>query len=76
MNVLVLDDGVGMDQEKLHQLRENRPDEKPFVGGYGIHNVNERLLLHYGPEAQLEMDSRIGGGTRISFSIPFLEERP
>ncbi|MEN1986369.1 MULTISPECIES: cache domain-containing sensor histidine kinase [Paenibacillus] len=76
MNVLVLDDGVGMDQEKLDQLRENQPDEKPFVGGYGIHNVNERLLLHYGPDAQLEMDSRIGGGTRISFSIPFLEERP
>ncbi|MFS0869856.1 sensor histidine kinase [Paenibacillus xylanilyticus] len=75
MNVLVLDDGIGMEQERLEQLKE-RPDLNPPVGGYGIHNVNERLLLHYGADSQLEIDSRVGGGTRISFSIPFLEESP
>ena len=76
MNILVLDDGVGMEQERLEQLRERLPEVNPSAGGYGIHNVNERLLLHYGAASQLEMDSRIGGGTRISFSIPFLEESP
>lgn len=46
------------------------------VGGYGLRNVNERLLLHYGRDALLEVHSREGEGTRISFSIPILEESP
>jgi two-component system sensor histidine kinase YesM len=56
--------------EKL-QLQHTLSD-----GGYGLRNVNERLLLHYGTDALLEVDSREGGGTRISFSIPILEESP
>ncbi|MFJ2042093.1 sensor histidine kinase [Paenibacillus taichungensis] len=93
MNVLVLDDGVGMELGRLEHVRSNlvsldekeqhdsthhwtekEPMEKTSQGGYGLRNVNERLLLHYGAEAQLEVDSRVGGGTRISFSIPILEE--
>ncbi|WP_308722061.1 sensor histidine kinase [Paenibacillus polysaccharolyticus] len=45
-------------------------------GGYGLRNVNERLFLHYGTDALLEIHSKKGGGTRISFSIPILEESP
>lgn len=83
MNVLVLDDGVGMEPNRLEQLRISirewkgkQPERHLNQGGYGLCNVNERLLLHYGPDAQLEVDSRIGGGTRISFSIPILEGSP
>lgn len=90
MNVLVLDDGAGMgrnrleyvrsslvslDEEEQHDSNHHRTEKEPMKqGGYGLRNVNERLLLHYGAEAQLEVDSRVGGGTRISFSIPILEE--
>lgn len=93
MNVLVLDDGVGMELDRLEHVRSNlvsldeeehrdlnhhwtekEPMKQTSQGGYGLRNVNERLLLHYGAEAQIEVDSRVGGGTRISFSIPILEE--
>ncbi|MHA7581422.1 sensor histidine kinase [Paenibacillus vandeheii] len=90
MSVLVLDDGAGMgrdrleyvrssllslDEEEQHDSNHHRTEKEPMrQGGYGLRNVNERLLLHYGAEAQLEVDSRVGGGTRISFSIPILEE--
>ncbi|MDN4600975.1 sensor histidine kinase [Paenibacillus sp. F6_3S_P_1C] len=92
MSVLVLDDGAGMgrdrleyvrsslvslDEEEQHYSNHHRTEKEPMKqGGYGLRNVNERLLLHYGAEAQLEVDSRVGGGTRISFSIPILEESP
>ncbi|MDN8589817.1 sensor histidine kinase [Paenibacillus sp. 11B] len=92
MSVLVLDDGAGMgrdrleyvrssllslDEEEQHDSNHHRTEKEPMKqGGYGLRNVNERLLLHYGAEAQLEVDSRVGGGTRISFSIPILEELP
>ncbi|MDK8188526.1 sensor histidine kinase [Paenibacillus sp. UMB7766-LJ446] len=92
MSVLVLDDGAGMGRDRLeyvrsslvslveeeqHDSNHHRTEKEPMKqGGYGLRNVNERLLLHYGAEAQLEVDSRVGGGTRISFSIPILEESP
>lgn len=95
MNILVLDDGAGMELEQLEQLRASiiPADESNMLpqgshsqgkqlgqslsdGGYGLRNVNERLFLHYGTDALLEIHSKKGGGTRISFSIPILEESP
>lgn len=74
---LVMDDGVGMTEEQLTALRTNLKNKNSGdskEGGYGLRNVDERLLLHYGPDSCLEIESRRGSGTRVSFSIPVLEE--
>lgn len=90
MAVTVLDDGAGMTPQRLQEIRllmeeqeqpglpgqteeENR-SEASSGSGYGLRNVNERLLLHYGPASRLEVDSREGAGTRIAFSIPLRED--
>ena len=77
MHFLVLDDGVGMTEERLAQVRESLDGadgpELIAAAGYGLRNVNERLRLHYGPQSCLQIDSRPDAGTRISFSIPILE---
>lgn len=39
----------------------------------GLHNVNDRLRLRYGPQAALHMGGAPGGGARVWFEIP-LEE--
>ncbi len=125
MNVTVMDDGLGMNAERLQEVRqslllpaadgeENGRSGRPgtalaettatavtdeaaptaatmaitatastaattatgLSAGYGLRNVNERLLLHYGREAGLSIDSREGEGTQVSFSIPIMEESP
>ncbi|CAM4304315.1 sensor histidine kinase [Paenibacillus phoenicis] len=125
MNVTVMDDGLGMNAERLQEVRqslllpaadgeENGRSGMPgtalaettatavtdeaaptaatmaitatastaattatgLSAGYGLRNVNERLLLHYGREAGLSIDSREGEGTQVSFSIPIMEESP
>ncbi|MRN52701.1 sensor histidine kinase [Paenibacillus monticola] len=77
MCFLILDDGIGMTVERLDQVRSNliSTEDIPLegLGGYGLRNVNERLILHYGPESQLNIQSRVNQGTRISFSIPIRE---
>ncbi|MBW5444447.1 HAMP domain-containing protein [Cohnella sp. CFH 77786] len=78
MQFLILDDGAGMSDERLEQIRDSlrSPDPAGIDGGasgYGLRNVNERLRLHYGPQSCLQIDSRPNAGTRISFSIPILE---
>lgn len=73
----VQDDGVGMPQPVLDKLiadMRQPMDQQSIVpsGSYGLRNVNERLLLHYGPSAQMAIESREEQGTRVSFIIPII----
>lgn len=78
MHFLIQDDGIGMTQEQLERVREQLEltDEQFEREGssYGLRNVHERLRLHYGPQYGLTIDSEHQIGTRISFSIPMLED--
>ena len=60
----VIDDGRGFDPETL-----NRPVVGP--GGFGLFSVRERLA-DFG--AGLRVDSRPGGGTRVTIEVPCPEE--
>lgn len=77
MSFLVLDDGIGMTVEQLDKVRSDLTSTEDISleesGGYGLRNVNERLILHYGSESQLNIQSGLNKGTRISFSIPIRE---
>ncbi|WP_068613367.1 cache domain-containing sensor histidine kinase [Paenibacillus tuaregi] len=82
LHFTVADDGVGMPDERLQSLRSQltgspvQDREKPSSGGYGARNVHNRLVLHYGKEAGLHMESTEGEGTRISFTIPSQDVTP
>lgn len=76
MHFQVLDDGIGMTEERLLAVRnslEETDDQNVPNENYGMRNVNERLRLHYGLDAILHIDSKLNAGTRISFSIPIME---
>lgn len=75
MNVTVQDDGLGIPEKVLSRLNDGllqpiTAKEASVKTGYGLNNVNERLLLHYGPESRLQIHSEAGKGTQISFAIP------
>ncbi|WP_248927729.1 sensor histidine kinase [Paenibacillus hamazuiensis] len=77
MSFLVMDNGIGMTGEQLQAIRASlnprEGEELTESVSYGLRNVHQRLTLHYGPEAGLHIESRPNAGTRVSFSIPFLE---
>ncbi len=76
MNFQVIDDGVGMTEERLLAVRnslEVTDDQDVPIENYGLRNVNERLRLHYGAASILHIDSKPNAGTRIAFSIPIME---
>lgn len=62
--VTLSDDGVGMDEETISRIMSS---EHP---GYGVYNVNDRLVLHYGSGAGLQFRSVPGRGTSVTFRIP------
>ena len=69
----VKDDGMGMDEERLEQVRgifDGRIAEEQRSGGFGLFNVNQRIQLHYGTEYGLKVQSTYGKGTEIWVRIP------
>ncbi len=61
----VMDNGVGIEPEKIASLTSTDSS------GYGLKNVNERLLLTYGEESCLKIKSIQNESTMITFFIPF-----
>lgn len=68
----VSDNGIGITQEKLRQLRQTMDDEKKI--GFGFSAVNQRLRLQFGPEYGLSIVSREGIGTIVTVRMPYTEK--
>jgi two-component system LytT family sensor kinase len=66
--VEVEDDGVGIDASRPVAGRMAR------VGtGIGMKNVRERMEVLYGDEAEVEIESRPGRGTKVTLVMPVME---
>ncbi len=66
--VSVIDSGIGMTKEELQVQRQNI---KEYNSNHvGLANVNCRLKLYYGEEAQLHIYSKKDMGTVIRFYLP------
>lgn len=74
----VKDDGMGMDETRLMQVRDmlerGEPEQKES-GGFGLFNVNQRIQLNYGKEYGLKIQSVYGQGTEIWVRIPRRKEK-
>ncbi|NTW87880.1 MAG: sensor histidine kinase [Desulfobulbaceae bacterium] len=69
--VYVKDNGVGMSQERIHNLLSGTL--LPHAGdglGMALRNVNGRLTALYGKDRALQIESEPGAGTMVSFTIP------
>ena len=75
LQIQVEDNGIGMTQEQLAQIRAMLGDEAGGAvvaeSGYGINNVNQRIKLYYGQEYGLVIESEYLHGTCVSLVIPF-----
>jgi len=78
----VEDDGVGMTEEKLSQIRENLEKEPHFTElghrnnqSIGLKNIHSRIELYYGKGYGLSVESLEGKGTKINIKLPVLNEK-
>lgn len=84
MVILIEDNGMGMDQARLKQLRSelnegiaikhDRPDQEKDMPrmrkGIGLKNVNARLKLQFGERAALRIYSKLGKGSIFALKLP------
>lgn len=64
----VIDTGAGMTTEERNRLYKRINDSQSKR--IGLSNVNQRLILKYGVDSGIRIQSKKGMGTCISFSIP------
>lgn len=70
LQVEVTDNGVGIPREVLDGLSTSQSRINPSKRYHGMQNAINRLLLYYGAEAEISMESSEESGTRIFISIP------
>jgi len=74
--ITVKDDGNGMTEDQLSEVvrnlnqKDNSERSTSRVNGIGLQNVNERLLMIYGPAFNMEVRSQSGEGTEMRLRIP------
>lgn len=78
------DNGVGMREEQLANIREsfNRADFEPDIereqrkgfSSIGLSNVYERMKLTFGEDFLMQVHSELGMGTKVSMYIPMEKE--
>lgn len=73
IKIVVADDGVGMEPDRLEALVK-RTDSPQDAIGYGLRNVNDRIQLYYGEEYGLQIKSELGQGTEVTLWLPFQRE--
>jgi sensor histidine kinase YesM len=81
LEIFVEDDGVGMDDATLSQIRAQMRSEgqsRQETGkdgrrnmGIALRNVNQRIRLYYGKQYGLDIESTKNIGTVLSVRIPF-----
>lgn len=66
--ITVADNGVGFDKDKVIS------GEKEGSPKVGLMNINRMINNLYGSEYGIEVESKIGKGTKVIIKLPYLEE--
>ncbi len=75
LKVTISDNGAGMSPERLRQVRgdqlpgkDDRVDET--FNRIGVHNVHDRIRLHFGDPWGLAIESQLHEGTTVTLTLP------
>lgn len=74
IHIDVVDNGLGMSQDKIDYIMHNTVVSSKQGSGIGVRNVDERIKLIFGEEYGVFIESEIDEGTIASIIIPKMED--
>jgi two-component system sensor histidine kinase YesM len=66
----VSDNGIGMSEEKLSELKHYLLENKEIGENVGLKNVFYRLQINYGEALDCDITSEVGQGTKVIIKVP------
>ncbi|GAS80898.1 sensor histidine kinase [Paenibacillus amylolyticus] len=70
LQLMIVDNGVGFDEELLERLQQGQYAEDPGGQHIGIWNVAHRLLVKYGDQASLQFRNEADNGAAVIIDLP------
>ena len=64
------DDGAGIDEERLSEIRRSLEKEENESNHYGLFNIHRRIKLMYKGDFGLSIDSKINEGCTVRIVLP------
>jgi len=75
LRLYVKDNGKGIPPDVIDQFSQskglNRNEKK--LTGIGLANVNERIQVIYGEQFGIHLESKLGEGTTVTYTLPVIE---
>ncbi|MEK4853277.1 sensor histidine kinase [Paenibacillus sp. FSL H7-0756] len=77
LTITVEDDGIGMNAEALEALRQHLRNTQELGGrsGNGLLNVHRRIVLHYGEDYGLSLESMPYQGFKAVLKLPVIHQQ-
>ena len=69
---IVTDDGLGMSEDRIHEIIEGKIQKEK--SGFGLYSSTQRISLYYGIEKPITITSEIGNGTEITIRVKVISE--
>ena len=69
----VRDNGNGMTLDQLQKVREILNQPENLSEHTGLYNIHRRIVLLYGEEYGIQIESTLGVGTNVKITIPYEE---
>lgn len=70
--LVVEDHGPGMEEDHLKKVLDGVAQTRG--SGIGLLNIRDRIMLSYGDDYGIQVESRAGNGTRVAVILPLPEE--
>ena len=64
------DDGVGIDEDILEELKATMQDTGDSPAHFGLYNIHQRIKLMYNGDYGLDISSKKGKGTTVRLTLP------
>ncbi|MBD2845040.1 sensor histidine kinase [Paenibacillus sp. IB182496] len=74
LRIAIRDDGVGVPEERLPEIRERLVLEQTKYSGIGLSNVDRRIKLYFGPAYGITLSNIAAGGLEVAAVFPLWEE--
>jgi two-component system sensor histidine kinase YesM len=70
LKVTIIDNGPGVEAERLSLLRSSLEPDNELHGHLGLSNTNKRLVLRYGESCKIKLLSKKGSSTAVTVLFP------
>ena len=75
LRIRIRDNGMGMEEKELRELRSSIAASEPAPTGFALWNIAKRIRIYYGSRSELTVESEFSEYTEVTLKIPIGEYR-